>query len=407
MASTDMTQRKNCDFLIIGAGIAGLSLGISLLDSNSSLKVIIAEKESQLGAHASGRNSGVLHAGFYYTPNSLKAKFCKEGNQKLTKLALSHKVPLEKIGKIVVTKDASEIDDLNNLAKRGAINGIDVEVLPAKSLSKFEPLAQTVESFLWSPTTAISSPLHVMSALRDEFLRKGGELLLVNLFSLHESQGEIVDYNGKINAKYYINAGGAQSLRIAHKINVGLTYAMIPFLGRYISVEKGKLPLKTLVYPVPHKVNPFLGIHLTPTIYGVVKIGPSALPVLGSQQYGLFRKMSAHDTYQSLSGLLALIARGQNDLNSIFWEEFRNLRNNHLVAEAAKLVPLVREITGWSRPKSGIRSQLVHLPTGKLVQDFIVEKHLNSMHLLNIVSPGWTSAMALADNIVEENFLSS
>jgi L-2-hydroxyglutarate oxidase LhgO len=246
-----------------------------------------------------------------------------------------------------------------------------------------------------------------MSALRDEFLMKGGDLMLVNSFSLHESQGEIVDYHGKINARYYINAGGAQSLRIAHKINVGLTYAMIPFLGRYISVDKGKLPLKRLVYPVPHRANPFLGIHLTPTIHGVVKIGPSALPVLGSQQYRLFDKISAYDTFQSLSGLLALIARGQNDLNSIFWEEFRYLRNNNLVAEAAKLVPLVREVAGWARPKSGIRSQLVHLPTGNLVQDFIVEKHLNSMHLLNIVSPGWTSAMALADDIVEENFLSS
>jgi L-2-hydroxyglutarate oxidase LhgO len=151
-------MKTSDDYLIIGAGILGFSIGISLLEYNPKLKVRIVEKEESPGAHASGRNSGVLHAGFYYSPESLKAKFCKEGNLELKRLAAKHDVAVNNVGKVVVTKNLSEVARLENLFRRGLENGVDVELLNAQSLKRYEPLAQTVEKFLWSPTTAIADP---------------------------------------------------------------------------------------------------------------------------------------------------------------------------------------------------------------------------------------------------------
>ena len=149
---------SNCDVLILGAGIIGLSTGIALLESNPELKVIIAEKEKEIALHASGRNSGVLHAGFYYSAQSLKAKFCREGNVELRKLAKKYSIPVIEVGKVVVTRNRDELIPLHTLFKRGIANGVELELLDANQLSRYEPLASTHEKFLWSPTTAVSDP---------------------------------------------------------------------------------------------------------------------------------------------------------------------------------------------------------------------------------------------------------
>ncbi len=137
------------DYLIIGAGAIGVATGIALLEENPRLKILIAEKELEIGKHASGRNSGVIHAGFYYSPDSLKAKFCKEGNAELKKLAMKHNIPVKQIGKVVVVRNELESQRLGELFNRGVKNGIDIELLEAKYLRDFEPLAVTFEQFIW------------------------------------------------------------------------------------------------------------------------------------------------------------------------------------------------------------------------------------------------------------------
>ena len=256
----------NCDYLIIGGGAVGLAIGIALLESNRSLKVRIAEKESKLAIHASGRNSGVIHAGFYYSPESLKAKFCREGNIELKKLVKKYSIPLREVGKVVVARDNDELYRLNNLYQRGIINGVDLEILDASRLAEYEPLAITHEKFLWSPTTAVSDPKAIAEAMFLEFVHLGGEVDFNSKISLEINNGEIRDSTDKYNARHIINAGGAQSDRISRAVGVGTEYAMLPFMGVYRAVEEMKLPLQRLVYPVPHPVNPFLGWNRKQTI---------------------------------------------------------------------------------------------------------------------------------------------
>jgi len=155
----------NCDVLIAGGGVVGLAVGKELLVSNPKLKVVVIEKERTLGFHASGRNSGVLHAGFYYSPDSLKAKFCREGNRELRELCQRHSIPVINTGKIVVAKNNTELNELEKLYLRGLQNDVKIELLEEKQLKEYEPYARTHERFLWSPTTGVSDPHAVIAGL--------------------------------------------------------------------------------------------------------------------------------------------------------------------------------------------------------------------------------------------------
>lgn len=169
--------QPKCDLLIIGAGVIGISIGIAYLEAFPGKKVVVADKEKTLGLHASGRNSGVLHSGFYYSPDSLKAKFCREGNLNLRALAQKYEVPIREVGKVVVSKNQDEDSRLEQLHRRGLANGVELELLDSSLLREYEPLARTNKRFLWSPTTSVSDPSMILNALQLEFLRVGGKIV--------------------------------------------------------------------------------------------------------------------------------------------------------------------------------------------------------------------------------------
>jgi L-2-hydroxyglutarate oxidase LhgO len=363
------------------------------LESKSSLKVIIAEKEKNLGVHASGRNSGVLHAGFYYSPESLKAKFCKDGNLELRKIAKKHNIPVLNTGKVIVARNSEENKELDLLYARGLKNGVDLEIKDSKDLAKFEPLAKSHERFLWSPTTGVSDPNALTGALAKDFINLDGVINFDSRINLTESKGEIRDATGTYNATTIVNAAGAQADRISRSIGVGLDYAMLPFMGLYRATESKNLPLKTLVYPVPNKTNPFLGVHFTLTIDHKVKIGPTAIPVFGREQYSLFENWSFSDIGQSLKAICSILSGKELKIMSLARSEAPKFIEAKLVNESAELVPNAAFVSKWERKPPGIRAQLVHLPTKNLELDFVVDRHKNSVHILNAVSPGWTSAI--------------
>ena len=172
-----MAQGGKTDFLIIGSGVIGLSIGIALLEANQNAKVAIFEKESALGKHASGRNSGVIHAGFYYSPDSLKARFCADGNKELKALCKENNLPLKEIGKVVVTSNSNHVERLEALHRRGLENNIELELLNASVLAQIEPAAKTHGKFLWSPTTAVADPKSVINFLASRFKKLGGVLI--------------------------------------------------------------------------------------------------------------------------------------------------------------------------------------------------------------------------------------
>lgn len=391
-----------CDVLIIGAGIIGLAIGKALLESNPALKVIIAEKEDAISKHASGRNSGVLHAGFYYSPDSLKAKFCREGNQELRKLAKRHNIPIREVGKVVVTRNDDENKRLETLYERGIANGVDLEILPAEKLSDFEPLAITHERFLWSPTTAVSDSKAINNALKTEFEQLGGVIHFNSKVALQLHGDEVIDASNTYTAKHYVNAAGAQADRISRKVGVGTEYAMLPFMGIYRATAEKNLPLQRLVYPVPHPINPFLGVHFTLTVDHLIKIGPTAIPITGREQYKITQGWSGVDIMQALKGISSLVRGDSHDFGAILRAEWPKIVLSSLVKESTSLVPTSSQTIKWHRKPPGIRAQLVHLPSGKLEQDFVVKNLANSTHVLNAVSPGWTSGIPFGKWIVQE-----
>jgi (S)-2-hydroxyglutarate dehydrogenase len=386
-------NKTKCDVLILGAGVVGLATGIALLESKPTLKVIIAEKEERIALHASGRNSGVLHAGFYYSPDSLKAKFCREGNFELRKLAKKYSIPIREVGKVVVTRHIGELDRLNSLHERGVVNGVELEILDESLLPTLEPLAVTKEKFLWSPTTAVSDPKSIIEAMYQEFTLLGGKVDFNKRISLKIRAGEVYDSTNSYDAACIVNAAGAQADRISRSINIGSEYAMLPFMGLYRATTEKKLPLQRLVYPVPHPINPFLGVHFTLTVDHKVKIGPTAIPIAGREQYSILKGWSVADIGQSLLGVTSLIRGDAHDFGALLKSEWPKLVPSLLLQGSTDLVPTAKTVRDWDRKPPGIRAQLVHLPTGNLVQDFIVQTCLNSTHILNAVSPGWTSAL--------------
>jgi L-2-hydroxyglutarate oxidase LhgO len=392
------------DVAIVGAGIMGLAIARSLKNLNKSISIVIIEKENQIGLHASGRNSGVLHAGFYYSPDSLKARFCRDGNVEMKKLAVKHNIKIEHVGKIVVAQNDEELSRLELLYDRGITNGVELEIHDEVKLSKFEPFAITHRKFLWSPTTSIVDKRGILDALYNELKEQNVDFIFDQQF-LTSNNRKISTMDHKVAYKHLINTAGSGAISIAQEMGFGLNFKMIPFLGVYRGTEHINLPLRTLVYPVPHPINPFLGTHFTITTDGQVKIGPTAQPVLFSEQYSVKAGWNRDEFVKVPIAIKCYLSNNFGNITSLVISEFPQLFERGLLKKSAQLVPSAREIKTWERKPSGIRAQLLRNDTNNLEQDFVVEGDAESTHLLNIVSPGWTSSLSFADWVAKKHVI--
>jgi L-2-hydroxyglutarate oxidase LhgO len=336
-----------------------------------------------------------VHAGFYYSPYSLKAKFCADGNREIRKIAKAGHIPLVESGKVVVTKNEQEEASLDVLALRAAKNGVEVEILNHEELHSIEPQAKTFRNFLWSPTTAISDPKALTEYLFDNFLSKGGKVQFSGEISLIKNQNQVLALCDQkaIPAKRIINAAGAGSLALAQQVGVGLQYVVVPFIGKYLKTSGNVNTPKRLIYPVPHAINPFLGIHTTTTIEGELKIGPTALPVLGAESYKLSDLPKWHEITKTIYGLTIMLKNGSKNGTFSILKDLPTSTKNGSLREVSKIYPGVYGNKTWRRVSAGIRAQLLDTTNGNFIQDFIVTSELNVTHLLNIVSPGWTSSI--------------
>jgi L-2-hydroxyglutarate oxidase len=384
------------DVVIVGAGIMGLAIARSIATFSSTLRVLVIEKEGEVGLHASGRNSGVLHAGFYYSPESLKAQFCRDGNAEMKKMAQKHKVFVKQVGKVVVAQDAEDLSRMQVLFERGLANNVELELHDRIKLKEYEPLAVTYKNFLWSPTTAIVDKTGILQALVSELKELNVEILYnQRIRSIQDNQLLTGDY--MIGYRHLVNASGSGAIAIANDMGFGNNYKMIPFLGVYRGIPIGKLPLQRLVYPVPHPENPFLGTHFTITADGLVKIGPTAQPVLFSEQYRFAKGWNLEELFKSPKAMSIYFRNNIATVSDLIYSEFPQLFEHNLVKKSSKLVPVANDVKTWKRKPSGIRAQLLNLQTKKLEQDFVVEGDSKSSHLLNVVSPGWTSSIPFAN----------
>jgi L-2-hydroxyglutarate oxidase len=388
------------DFIIIGAGIIGLTLAYKLKEKDKTLKIAILEKESEGGTHASGRNSGVLHAGFYYTADSLKAKFTKQGNRALKDFCQDHQIPVCNNGKLVVVKDETELPTLYEMERRGGLNGVDVTLITEKEAYEIEPKARTFEQALYSPTTATVDPKLVCQALIEDLKNKGVQFFFNTPYIKRIPQHGIYAGNSQFFANKYMNAAGLYADKIARDFGAGSRYRIVPFKGVYLEYTGEALELRTNIYPVPNLKNPFLGVHFTVTPYGKVKIGPTAMPAFWRENYEGFHRFALSEFYEVLSIQLKLLKENSFNFRGLAVEELRKFNPIYLKKLASKLVQNV-DLTlfkKWGKP--GIRAQLLDLQTLSLVQDFVVETGDHSIHILNAVSPAFTCSFPFAEWVI-------
>ena len=398
-----MTELENYDYVIIGAGIIGISLGIELLTQKPTKKILIIDKETRPGVHASGRNSGVLHAGFYYSPDSLKAKFCKQGNLELKKFCNTNNLEVKETGKVVVCQDKNDVTRLMNLYERGIANGVEIELLESKELSRIEPAAQTVDKFIWSPTTAVGNPKEIIKKLAEKFTKMGGLFRFNSRVKLINKSNEVlIEGDGYIlSATSIINSAGAYASELAKQVGVGHEYVCLPFLGAYRKSEFVAGNPKRLVYPVPNPINPFLGVHTTNTLSDEIKIGPTAFPVIGKEQYKFLDGFNAKELRDFYLATKTLLKSDSVNILGLAKSEGIKLFKRPLIKKAKRLTNALDLNQKWKNYPAGIRAQIVNLDTKVIEMDYIVRSDKNAVHILNAVSPGWTSSIPFSRWIVE------
>lgn len=388
------------DFLVIGGGVIGLNIARGLRRIFPGESVHLIEKEPDCGLHASGRNSGVLHAGFYYSPDSLKAKFTWRGNRLLTEYCGEKRIPLNKCGKLVVAKDRDDHAGLDELLRRGRANGIPLESISEKEAKSIEPRVKTCERALFSPETSTVDPILVMQAMKKDAIDEGVQLHC-GVRYLEGSKGRVVTTQGAYDVGYIVNAAGLYADRIARGFGFADRYRMLPFKGLYLYSNEPPGSIRTNIYPVPNLKNPFLGVHFTVAASGKVKIGPTAIPGFWREQYGGTANFHWSEFIEVAARGLSLLVRSNFDFKALAIQEMAKYSKAKMIALAGQLAEGVKaeHYQNWGKP--GIRAQLVDIQKRKLEMDFVLEGDDRSMHVLNAVSPAFTCGLPFSEYVCE------
>ena len=390
----------SCHTLIVGAGITGLTIARELL-SRGADDILIVEKETSLGAHASGRNSGVLHAGIYYSPGTYKARFCVEGNRLMKEYCRDHELTLNRSGKVIIT-DESRLDALYELKKRADSSGAESIIIDRNDLLELEPYAAPQEKALYSPNTAVFNPKQILESIKSELERSGKvRFIFGDLYKTISGSSIAVTSQGKIKFEKFINAAGSFADKVAHSFGVGCQYKVLPFKGTYKKIVKSKNYLvRGNIYPVPDLRNPFLGVHFTKGYDGEIYIGPTAIPAFGREEYGLFNDLSLESL--SILGRDLVLLLTNDGFRAAANSETKKYFKTYMYHEAKKMVPELKLEDIQDTPKVGIRPQLVDWNNKQMVMDFVIIKDGDSLHILNAISPAFTCSMAFAKHVVDQ-----
>ena len=401
-------SEDSCDVLILGGGMVGLSIAHQLLERGIASRITVLDKERELGLHGSGRNSGVLHAGLYYKPNSLKAQVCVEGARRLRSWVESRGLPINPCGKVIVPPRAELDSQLDVLAERGRANGAEVEFWDNDQLRELIPEARTPSGrALWSPNTAVVKPISVLRRLRDELVDRGVKISEGQQdFKAHPVQKELTLCNGTtLSYGHLFNCTGLQADRVAMTFGVGDQYTLLPFKGLYWQL-KANCPIqpRSTLYPVPDLNGPFLGVHFTPSADAtpVVSIGPTATPALGRENYRGFQAIEPGMAAKNIGVLAHQYLANRGGFRRYVHEQAFLALPPLLIRAAQELIPMLRAEHIELSHKVGIRSQLFNRKTNRLEDDFLSMPGPSSTHVLNAISPAFTASFALADLIIDQ-----
>jgi (S)-2-hydroxyglutarate dehydrogenase len=385
--------------IIVGGGLVGLATAHKLPLHCPSARVTVLEKEDKVCAHQSGNNSGVLHAGLYYKPGSLKARLAVSGIREMVAFCQKHAVPHEICGKLVVAADESEVPRLRSLFERGTQNGLEgLRLLNREQMLEVEPHVGGVAA-LRVPQEGIVDYAKVCEALQKEIQAKDGAVVLgAKVTALQHQNGEwrIGTTAGEYAADYVINCAGLHCDRVSTLAGEKREVRIVPFRGEYYKIRPERQHLvRNLIYPVPDPQFPFLGVHFTRLIHGGIEAGPNAVLAFAREGY---RKTDINiaDLWDALtfSGLWRFLGKHKR----MSWDELRRSFSRRLFCESLqKLVPDIQE--GDLAPGgAGVRAQAMS-PEGALVQDFCLLNRPQALHVLNAPSPAATAALAIGEDI--------
>ena len=389
------------DFVVIGGGIVGINVAREIKKRFHGAKVLLIEKEEECARHASGRNSGVLHAGFYYTADSLKAKFTRLGNRLLTEYCEKKKLAIRRCGKLVVAKSAGELPQLDELVRRAQANGVDLSIVTEAKARQIEPRVKTFERALFSPTTSSVDPVEVTLSMKEDAKNEGVEIR-TGVSYLRKTEDGVETSAGRYHAGFVVNSAGLYADKIALDFGFSQEYRILPFKGLYLYSDEPEGSFRTHIYPVPDLRNPFLGVHFTITVDGHTKIGPTAIPAFWREQYQGLERFKAGEFLDILLREAGLFLFAGFDFRRLAFEEIQKYSRGKMVALASRLAENVqlKDYTRWGKP--GIRAQLVHLKKRKLEMDFVIEGDSKSLHILNAVSPGFTCAIPFSEYVCDK-----
>ncbi len=396
-----MGQKLDFDIVVVGGGIVGLASAYKIMLAHPDIRVVVLEKEDRLAAHQTGHNSGVIHSGLYYKPGSTKAETCAKGRKELIAFAKKHKIPCKITGKIIVATQEKELPNMEITFQRGLENEVEgIEKIGPDEIKEIEPYCSGLAG-INVPGTGIIDFTKVAKKLGQLIEKKGqGNKVLtlheVRGFDKHDFYTNVVTNNETFSTRYIINCAGLQSDRIAKMDGLKPKMRIVPFRGDYYELtEEASEKVKALIYPVPDPELPFLGVHFTRNIDGLVECGPNA--VLSFKREGYSKTdFSLKDSWKSLSywGTWKLFRKhfmyGLGEYTRAFCKKL-------LVRQLRRLIPSLGP-DDIKPGNAGVRAQALG-PKGELIDDFKIERQKNSIHVLNAPSPAATAALAIGDHI--------
>ena len=398
---------KSYDVAVVGGGIVGLAIARELSQRFPKIVVGLVEKESEIGQHQTGHNSGVIHSGLYYQPGSFKAQFCVDGAERMKQYCTEHGIEFDVCGKLVVATDEEELPRLQNLFERGIANGVQgIEMIEKEQIGEYEPHTTGLKAIV-VPTTGIVDYQLVASSYATEIQEHGSEINTdAEVFDIEtRAEGLVLNTTaGDIEAKHLINAAGLHVDVIARMLGVPVDFKIVPFRGEYYMLREDREHLvNNLIYPVPDPAFPFLGVHFTRTIHGEREAGPNAVLAFAREGYTrtTFNMSDMAGTFR-FPGFWAMTRK--------YWkmgagEFYRSASKRAFVKALQKLMPEITE-SDLVPGHTGVRAQALDRK-GNLLSDFSINETRNAIHIRNAPSPAATSSLAIGEyvgNLAEKSF---
>ncbi len=398
-------QPATFDVVIVGSGIVGLSTAQELLQRNPKMNIAILEKEARAGVHASGRNSGVMHCGIFYGADTLKAKVCAAGAARMQQFALTHGIAYNRSGKLVLATDESQLPSVERLLKNASDNGITAVRFTPQQAAEIEPFAAPAAAAIYCPDTAVIDSASVVQKLRLLLEEKGVTFIFAaEVNAINPQQKTVTTTAGTYAYGYLFNCAGAYADRVARMFDLAHDYALVPFKGIYWKLNsETQHKVRANIYPVPDTSLPFLGIHLTRVISGDVYLGPTAIPALGRENYHGLDGINLAETAKIMAMFAGMYGRNKQNFRKLTHMELAKYTKRTFFNTARKLMPSLKMEDMVPTRKAGIRPQLVNRKTGMLEMDYIFESSEHSLHVLNTISPAFTSSFAFAEMIVDRS----